>query len=407
MVINQIKIKAMAEKNKKATNGQIKKVAVNINKPAIIDVSKIAKDKYAKKKLDTLPNMQSIRQAVLNELIEKPNKFLAKPIIKKPLSQKIVSQKKLSIKDLEQGKTEKQEKKIKVNVRKTSRKIFLTLLIAVIIIVAAIANIYFGQINNPISGFIVKHLPLPAIFINGQIISMADFYCDYSALEKFTQRQDMPYTELNLKNKVFQTLIEKKILNDLAVSENINVSESEINNQLNDVLENGQEYANASDLIQNLYGWDLEQYKTKILKPLAIAKKLSEKFTYQSGEPELKEALNNFSIKIKEDSNQFEKIAWTVNEDDTRYTAGDLGWLQLGEIAPDLELALLGLKEGEVSELVESSYGYHLIKMIEISENDNGSPIFHAAHIFLKKKQFSDYLDNEIKKAKVLSLIKL
>jgi len=41
---------------------------------------------------------------------------------------------------------------------------------------------------------------------------------------------------------------------------------------------------------------------------------------------------------------------------------GDMGWFRVGELVPDLEQALFTLKKGEVSDLVPSSMGIHILK---------------------------------------------
>lgn len=45
---------------------------------------------------------------------------------------------------------------------------------------------------------------------------------------------------------------------------------------------------------------------------------------------------------------------------------GDLGWVALGDMAKPFEKTLFGMEDGSVSEIVETQFGYHLIKLNDI-----------------------------------------
>ncbi|MDB5985749.1 MAG: hypothetical protein JWR16_802 [Nevskia sp.] len=56
------------------------------------------------------------------------------------------------------------------------------------------------------------------------------------------------------------------------------------------------------------------------------------------------------------------------NSDDpgSKNKGGDLGWIKHGTLTPKFEAALFELKAGEVSEPVETEFGWHLIKLTEL-----------------------------------------
>ena len=61
----------------------------------------------------------------------------------------------------------------------------------------------------------------------------------------------------------------------------------------------------------------------------------------------------------------FESQAKLYSEDPgSGAKGGDLGLVSRGEMVADFESALFKLKDGELSDIVETQYGYHLIKMI-------------------------------------------
>jgi peptidyl-prolyl cis-trans isomerase SurA len=61
---------------------------------------------------------------------------------------------------------------------------------------------------------------------------------------------------------------------------------------------------------------------------------------------------------------KFEDIARTNSGDVTATRGGDLGWLSPGDTVPDFERAMKTLQPGDLSEPVQSPYGWHLIQVI-------------------------------------------
>jgi peptidyl-prolyl cis-trans isomerase D len=67
----------------------------------------------------------------------------------------------------------------------------------------------------------------------------------------------------------------------------------------------------------------------------------------------------------------------------TRKNGGDLGWLKKGTTQKPFDEALFALKPGEISEPVKTTFGWHLIKVLE-KKKTKGEEEFHASHILLK-----------------------
>lgn len=73
---------------------------------------------------------------------------------------------------------------------------------------------------------------------------------------------------------------------------------------------------------------------------------------------ELKQRLDNKAAK-------FEDLAKLYSNDLSATQGGDLGWIYPGDTVPEFERAMAALKPGEVSEPIESPFGYHLIEVLE------------------------------------------
>jgi peptidyl-prolyl cis-trans isomerase SurA len=81
-------------------------------------------------------------------------------------------------------------------------------------------------------------------------------------------------------------------------------------------------------------------------------------------ESEAKNRLQEIKLRIDKGAN-FAEEARLHSEDGSAPQGGDLGWLSPGETVPEFETAMDSLKVGQVSGLVQSGFGWHLIQVLE------------------------------------------
>lgn len=74
----------------------------------------------------------------------------------------------------------------------------------------------------------------------------------------------------------------------------------------------------------------------------------------------------------------FEEAAKKYSVDGSAKAGGDLGWAKRGVYVPEFEAAAFQLKKGEMSEVVETEFGFHIIELIERRGNS-----IHARHILM------------------------
>jgi peptidyl-prolyl cis-trans isomerase SurA len=86
-------------------------------------------------------------------------------------------------------------------------------------------------------------------------------------------------------------------------------------------------------------------------------------------ESDAKNRLQEIKQRIDKGAN-FAEEARLHSEDGSAPQGGDLGWLSPGETVPEFESAMDALKTGQVSGLVQSSFGWHLIQVLERRRTD-------------------------------------
>lgn len=92
-----------------------------------------------------------------------------------------------------------------------------------------------------------------------------------------------------------------------------------------------------------------------------------------------KDKLTDIRKKIVEDGETFEAMAQKYSADGSSEMGGSLGWQKRGTFVPEFEAAAYSLEKNEISDLVETEYGFHLIRL-----NDRRGNLINASHILIR-----------------------
>lgn len=80
---------------------------------------------------------------------------------------------------------------------------------------------------------------------------------------------------------------------------------------------------------------------------------------------EIRKKAEDVLAKARKGTN-FEELAKQYSQDDTtKVKGGDLGWVLRGQTVPEFEQAAFALKKGEISGLVKTMFGFHIIKLLD------------------------------------------
>jgi len=257
--------------------------------------------------------------------------------------------------------------------------------------------------------FVANIIHLPAGFVNSNYIGYVEFLGDMKAVRKFYASQagasGAAPTEKQMFTSVWERLAKNKILEKLAKEKNIILDAKEVDAEVENFIKDFPSKEKAEEMVKTNYDWDLENFKKRIITPFLLQSKVGAAIDEELN-VEAKKKAEEILAKIK-DGSKFEDMAKEFGEDGTRDKGGDLGWFSKGAMVPEFEDAVSKMEKGQVSGLVKTSFGYHLIKLEDKRLDKNKEQEWNARHILIKGKSVEDYLNELLKKAKIWKWIKI
>lgn len=265
---------------------------------------------------------------------------------------------------------------------------------------------------------ITEIVPYPAAMVDCKFVKFSDFLSDVNLLFlNYQKRKEMDllspgeaddYKKDYFKEIALNKLIKDKIMDDLAEKYDIKISQSEIDQELNNFISYSGLNNNFDQFIKEFYGWDRSEFKDKYIRTEILRRKLQEAIS--SDEKlivEAKKKANDVLSQIKAGEQSFAELAQKYSEDTTASEGGYLGVFPRGVMVEEFEEAVFSLEPGEVSDLVKTPYGYHIIKLEDKFVDEEGLENAEARHILIRTKNLDDYLEELKEEYRVWRFLKI
>lgn len=290
-------------------------------------------------------------------------------------------------------------------------------LIGVVLVLSGIVGIYRTYALAATDNFtlaIAKVLRLPVAKIGSTVALYTDYADDLHAIktmrdyDKANNGPGANFTDEEMSDQVLLRIANNVLLDQEATSYGVTVEQSDIDALKTTLM---QQFENVDKLNEELgkrYGWTLVDYEKKVMRSYILQNKLNEKIaTDDKLKEEVKAQAQSVLDQIKGGAD-FAELATQYGQDGTKDQGGDLGFFKKGEMVPEFETAAFALNEGDVAqELVETEYGYHIIKVEEKKTEDVVNPdtkkkekveSVHARHILFRYPSVDVFLGDLAKK---------
>ena len=286
--------------------------------------------------------------------------------------------KKLVIKKRPIGKKTPAKKRVKKVKKEEVVEFPISKLIAVLAIIAVVVIIIFAgtKLIKP------KEKGAIAAIVNGEEITWNEIDEQYNKLSSQLQ-------QLITKEVLLNQTINEKLLMQQAEEKGVVVDEEELNTLVERVKSQfTEEQLNATLEAQGL---TMEDFVEQLSNRLTLNELLSEEIPeLKVNDSEIEQFFNenkasldtpemvrashilvNSSEEAEEllsmlkDGSDFAELAANYSLDGTAQDGGDLGYFPRGVMVTEFEQAAFSLKVGEISDVVKTDYGYHIIKLTD------------------------------------------
>ena len=277
-------------------------------------------------------------------------------------------------------------------------------------LIFAVCNIYSQQVLDKI-----------VAVVDNEIILQSELEFQ---IQTYAAQQKIDPNTPGLKQQILNSMIDDKLVYAQALFDSIEVSDDEVDQRVDYQINYFIQQYGSTERLEQVYGMNIAKIKRElrddVRKNLIIQKLQQKKFgDVEASRLEVEDFFNKYKdslgvipekvqishiLKIPEASEatkekyrkfaqaildsikagaDFAEMAKKYSEDPgSAKNGGDLGFVKRGVFYPEFEAAAFALKPGQISDIVETPVGFHIIQLLE----KRGESI-HTRHILIKIKK--------------------
>lgn len=297
----------------------------------------------------------------------------------------------------------------------------LSLILGIIILAFGL----FGCAPKNVEGLVAE--------VNGEGIAEEEFNADYKVFRTLYEKQygadaldhvgtDGKTLDETLKESILEKLIMEKLVAKEANEMNVTVTDEDVAAQLEQYVKDmgGQEFFDefltSSEISKEFFESNMrkellvEKHKEEFLKGIDITDKEAKEFFEENEDTLIVLNASHILVATEEEGKtilerlekgeDFATLA-TLESIDSVSAAqgGDLGYFTKGEMISEFEDAAFALEEGEISDLVKTEVGYHIIQLNE--RKDTYEDLESEIKIILRDEQYLSKIQQLRNDAKV------
>ena len=193
--------------------------------------------------------------------------------------------------------------------------------------------------------------------VNGSVITTADFKKEVETLPPYLR----PMAETpDGKKELLDTMIIREIIMQQAQKDGLDKSPA-VTDKLEELKKRVIVEAFLKKKIEdqaNITDADLQKFYDQNKDKFNTGEQVRASHILVKSEKEAQDIL----VQIKQGGN-FEALAKKYSVDSAGAKGGDLGWFAKGAMIPEFDKVVFAMKEGELSGVVKTQFGYHIIKL--------------------------------------------
>ena len=114
------------------------------------------------------------------------------------------------------------------------------------------------------------------------------------------------------------------------------------------------------------------------------------------------------ALKKVKSGEDFAQVAKEYSEDSTASNGGELGTFGKGQMVSEFENAAFSMKPGEISDIIKTQYGYHIIKVTErVDEQKSYDDVKDEIKSTLASQEYSKYIEKIEKNLSVNKMVQI